>query len=195
MADRADITPELCRQLLRYDPDSGQLFWLPRPSSMFRDVTVNGGFRSAQAAADAFNVKCAGKEAFTATNDAGYRVGAILGTMQRAHRVAWAIVHGEWPDQIDHINGGRADNRLANLRAVSNAENHRNEGKPKNNTSGVVGVIWCKQTGKWRAQIKVNYRNVQLGRFSRIEDAAAAREEAKRRYRFDDGHGTREAWK
>lgn len=195
MATRADITPELCRQLLRYEPETGKLFWLPRPDRMFNDSMCHGGVRTAQWAADCWNAKWAGKEAFTAQNESGYQVGAILGHNFRAHRVIWAIVHGEWPEnQIDHDDGDRANNRLANIKCATNAENHKNEGRPKNNTSGVAGVFWCKQTGRWRATIKVNYKQHHLGRFATIDEAAAAREAAKVRFGFSDGHGNRGAW-
>lgn len=185
MADRADITPDLCRQLLRYDPATGKLFWRDRPVSMFADL----GFRPAHAAA-LWNSKWAGKEAFTAMSQ-GYHVGAIFRHLFKAHRVAWAIVHGSWPsDHIDHISGNRADNRIGNLRDVPNVENHRNESRSKNNTSGVNGVCWDRQTGRWRAGIKVNYRHVCLGRYDDIADAIAARRKANRRYGFTERHGT-----
>lgn len=195
MAKRSDITPALCRQLLRYEPDTGKLFWLPRPASMFKDSMCHGGIRTAQWAADCWNTKNATAEAFTAQNEFGYHVGAILGHTFRAHRVIWAIVHGEWPsDQIDHDDGNRANNRLINLKCATNAENHKNEGRPKNNTSGVAGVFWCRQTGRWRATIKVNYRQHHLGRFATIEEAKAAREAAKAEFGFAAAHGNREAF-
>lgn len=195
MAKRADITPELCRQLLRCEPEAGKLFWLPRPASMFKDSLCHGGVRTAQWAADCWNTNNAGSEAFTAQNESGYHVGAILGHNFRAHRVIWAIVHGVWPaHQIDHDDGNRANNRIGNLKAATNAENHKNEGRPKNNTSGVSGVFWCKQTGRWRATIKVSYKQHHLGRFATIEEAAAAREAAKVRFGFSEGHGNRDAW-
>jgi hypothetical protein len=195
MAKRADITPELCRQLLRYDPETGKLYWLPRPASMYGDSVCHGGVRTAQWAADAWNGRHAGKEAFTATNDAGYHVGTILGMIMRAHRVIWAIEHGEWPpNQIDHGDGDRGNNRSRNLGLATNAENHKNEGKPKNNTSGVAGVRWCKQAQRWRATIKVDYRERHLGRFNTIEEATAAREAAKARFGFAANHGRRDAW-
>lgn len=195
MAKSPTITPKQCKQVLRYDPETGKLYWLERPIDMFNDVVVNGGLRTADAAQSAFNVKFAGKEAFTAKNEQGYHVGSIFGKMQRAHRVAWAIVHGYWPTQIDHINGQRCDNRLVNLRDVSNALNHRNEGKPRNNTSGVMGVFWCKQTKMWRATIKLNYRQHHIGRFRTIEEAAIARNAAERELSFDTGHGARDSFR
>lgn len=196
MAKRADITPELCRQLLRYEPETGKLFWLPRPASMFRDSLCHGGVRTAQWAADCWNTKNAGREAFTAQNGAGYYVGAILNHNFRAHRVIWAIVHGVWPlDQIDHDDGDRANNRLHNLKPATNAENHKNEGLPKNNTSGAQGVRMHAKTGRWRAEIKVNYRNRHLGYYATKEEAVSAREAAKVQFGFSSSHGMRSAHK
>lgn len=190
MAKRSDITPELCRQLLRYEPETGKLFWRSRPASMYSDSVCHGGVRTAQWAAGAWNNRHSGGEAFTAKTD-GYHVGTILGVMVRAHRVAWAIIYGAWPTaQLDHMNGDRADNRLANLRAVTNFQNHRNEGMSKNNTSGVNGVCWDKQTGKWRATIKIAGRNVCLGRHESKEAAIGARLDANERFGFTARHGT-----
>lgn len=104
----------------------------------------------------------------------------------------WALVHGKWPDaDLDHENGDTLDNRLENLRDVTNSVNHKNEKKKmsKNNTSGFNGVYWDKQTQKWRAMIKVNFRTIQLGRFVNFEDAVSARKEANVKYGFTDRHG------
>lgn len=100
-----------------------------------------------------------------------------------AHRLAWLYVHGEFPpDQLDHINRVRADNRIANLRPATNAENNQNQCRRSDNTSGVVGVYWYKQLGKWRALIQLNGRLMHLGYYKTIEEAAAARAVAKAKY-------------
>jgi len=57
-----------------------------------------------------------------------------------AHRLAWFYVHGVWPDQIDHINGDRSDNRIANLRAANNSQNQANMKAKGNNSTGYRGV-------------------------------------------------------
>src|SRR3546814_1788886 len=74
-----------------------------------------------------FNNKHAGKPALVAPSRAGHLCGHVKGIPLLAHRVAWAIHYGEWPNgQIDHINGDPSDNRIANLRDVSALENARN---------------------------------------------------------------------
>ena len=75
---------------------------------------------------------------------------------------------------VDHINGDKLDNRKSNLRLCSNAENMRNRNAPVNNTSGYKGVSWMKTKMKWRARIKVFYKEIWLGLFNSKEDAAKA---------------------
>jgi hypothetical protein len=93
------------------------------------------------------------------------------------------------PDHMmtDHVNGNGLDNRRANLRHATNADNQHNSKKANNNTSGIKGVYWEKTRGKWRAQIKVSGRRWQLGYFTNIEDAAAAYAEASARLHGDFG--------
>lgn len=82
---------------------------------------------------------------------------------------------GDWPtDQIDHINGDKGDNRIANLREATNAENNRNTGAGQANTSGFKGVCWDKAKGKWRAQIEIDGRGAHLGYFTTPEAAYVA---------------------
>ena len=95
--------------------------------------------------------KATGKAAVSRDKD-GYILVGFMYKKYRAHRVAWAIHHGSWPDgEIDHINGVRDDNRIENLRCVSRHENKKNTAIPSHNTSGVVGVTWHKPSRKWRA--------------------------------------------
>jgi hypothetical protein len=180
MATRVDISPELVRQLLRHDPATGDLFWLPRPPEMF---TSNRGFR-------VWNAQNAGKPAFNFIVN-GYRMGNIFRQRYVAHRVIWAIVHGEWPtSELDHINGDRADNRLANLRQVSVSTNRRNMARPSTNTSGTGGVSWHKRDRRWRAYVKTGGVNRSLGYFATKEEAVAARKAFNAEHGFTERHGS-----
>jgi hypothetical protein len=98
-----------------------------------------------------------------------------------AHRVAWMLVHGRWPiEYIDHINGERTDNRIANLRECTNAENQQNQRRPhKDGANPHIGVCWHKYTRRWRAYIKLDGRNRDIGYFQRVDDAIAARRKAQ----------------
>jgi hypothetical protein len=81
---------------------------------------------------------------------------------------------------VDHINGDGLDNRRANLRQATHAGNMQNQRRPKNNTSGYKGVSWHRATGKWRAYIKRDGKQVHLGIFDTPEAAAHAYDDASR---------------
>jgi hypothetical protein len=139
------------RDVIGYEPETGLLFW----------------------AKDRRKVK-AGAQAGSLSHY-GYIDVRVFKKLLKAHRIAWALTHGQWPDaQIDHINGVRTDNRLCNLRLASNAENRRNSGKQKANTSGFKGVTWSKSARKWMAQITKDGKNNYLGLFSDPTVAHAA---------------------
>lgn len=185
MAKRPIQTPEALRQLLRCDPDAGKLFWLERTPEMF--VT---GVRPPEGRCRRFNNKWAGKEAFTATNDYGYRVGNLGGKVYRAHRVIWAVIYGKWPlGEIDHINGVPDDNRLENLRDVSHQENLQNQKLRSSNTSGHNGVAWCSTFNKWRCQLMVNGESYSFGYHDHKEDAIAAIDAGFKQHGFHENHG------
>lgn len=131
------------KAVFRYDADKGHLYWRERTPDAFAD----GAYGSARACA-AWNAKFAGKRAFT-SQCKGYYSGTLNGQKWSAHRLIWMLVHGYDPDFIDHINGDRADNRLANLRSASRTENNQNRCALSNNTSGVNGVGWDRAYQKW----------------------------------------------
>jgi hypothetical protein len=76
---------------------------------------------------------------------------------------------------VDHINNDRLNNNIINLRYASYKENSQNKSISKCNTSSVKGVAWYKQTNKWKAYIKIDGININLGYFHNIEDAKQAR--------------------
>lgn len=103
----------------------------------------------------------------------GYRSIKLQGTLILEHRIVWAMIHGEWPDgEIDHINRNRNDNSPSNLRVVSHSQNHMNRGRGRNNALGVKGV--CRNGSGFRAQLRANGKQVYLGTYRTIEDAAKA---------------------
>ncbi len=162
--------PETLRQLLRYEPETGKLFWLERGVEWFRD-----GFRDARGNMANWNSRWAGEQAFTAMHNAGYHQGQIQNRPYLAHRVIWTIVHGCWPEhEIDHINMDRSDNRIANLRAATRSENNRNRTAASSNPTRLKGVTWDRHAGKWMAQIGLNGKNYNLGHHRSAEDAHAA---------------------
>lgn len=172
------ITVEMARSLLTYDPNSGRLIWRHRPLEMFKN----------QHDANCWNTRYAGKDAGT-PHVRGYIIVAMVGKRILAHRLVWFLVHSEWPDQIDHLNGDRTDNRLANLRSVSGSENQKNLKRPKHNTSGVIGVCWDSTKSKWLAQIKSGRRNHFIGLFDDLASAKRARKLGEKRFGFHPNHG------
>lgn len=179
MASRRDITPALLRQLLTYEPATGSLFWRFRPRALF---ATERSFLT-------WNTRFSGKAA-GCTDGHGYLRVAVLGQPFSAHRIAWALTHGEWPDQIDHINHNRTDNRLANLRAVSCLGNRMNQGKSKRNTSGITGVSWNNATRKWRAYIHSKGTYTHIGLFDNLGAATVARRQAEKALGFHPNHGS-----
>lgn len=172
--------------VLKADFETGTLFWLPRTPDMFR-LSAN---RTSEANCAAWNGRYAGKEALAHASTDGYLCGHLLGPMCKAHRAIWLLYYREWPsDQIDHINGDRGDNRISNLRVVTNAENGKNQRKSKKNTSGVQGVSWDKRYGKWIANITVSGRRKYLGSFSEFDAAVQKRSHAEALYGFHPNHG------
>lgn len=103
------------------------------------------------------------------------------------HRIAWFLVKGYWPSQIDHINGIRSDNRLCNLREVDNVNQRRNQKMDKRNNTGSTGVRF--KNGRWEARITVNNRCLHLGRFDDWHGAFNKRKTAEVEYGFHPNHG------
>lgn len=98
----------------------------------------------------------------------------------KVHRIAWFLYHGEWPRfTIDHINRIKNDNRISNLRDVTQFINCQNR---SDNKSGIVGVYWDKRESKWRAKIRKDGKMVGLGYFDDINDAAKVRRNAEELY-------------
>ena len=97
-----------------------------------------------------------------------------------AHRLAWLYVHGSFPNQtIDHINGIKNDNRIFNLRDVSQSDNCQNLLRARG-SSGLIGAHYDKFRNRWSSSIKLNGVRTHLGYFKTAEDAHAAYVLAKR---------------
>ena len=173
------------RKILRYEPDTGKLFWLTRSPNLFE-----GRDYCSERLCASWNARFSGKEALTAIDNHGYMHGCVFSIKVKAHRAAWAVHHGYWPiNCIDHLNGDRLDNRIVNLRDATHLENSLNSAMQANNTSGHNGVGWHKQRQKWRARIVLNGEEKHLGLFDSIDDAVAARQKAQIGLGFTERHG------
>lgn len=151
--------------------DDGRLVWKVRPAHHF--VVPH---RCA-----AFNAQRAGKAAGRINHFGYYSVNLTVDQVVRkvlAHRIVWAMHYGEWPNQvIDHINHVRNDNRIVNLRDVSNAENMRNRAPGSRSSCGATGVY--SKDGKFLARITVHHKRHHLGTFPTLELAKAAYQKAR----------------
>lgn len=173
------ITQARIREIYDYNPETGVFTFLPRKPESFATPRAAGIFKS----------KCLGKPAGW-RHTLGYVVINADGKPRLAHRMAWIWMKGEVPfAEIDHINGDRADNRFANLRAVPKVDNCRNRSLHKDNTSGVNGVFWEARRGVWRAEIKSENRSIYLGQFKTMEEGKAARKAAERVLGYHARHG------
>jgi len=106
----------------------------------------------------------------------GYIVIGFGRNRYKAHRLAWFFVHGYMPEQqLDHINGNKSDNRLANLREASPSCNVRNQPISKSNSSGFTGVRKANKLGRYEAQIFINGSSVYLGIHDCVVEAALTR--------------------
>lgn len=161
------ITAQEATRLVKYNPDTGLFTWLVRTSNR---ISVG--------------------DVVTMVSKNGYvRIG-LNGNQYQAHRIAWLIMTGEWPEKdIDHINGDRIDNRWQNLRQVDRQTNLRNSSLSSANTSGALGVSLDKRCGRWYAYIKVDGVKKSLGYYDNIEDAVLARKAADVKYGFHPDHG------
>lgn len=149
------LTAHQLRELLFYDQDTGLLTW--KKTGTGRNKEKISGYLGSQ----------------------GYRRVMIFGVEYAAHRLAWLHSHGEWPNQIDHINGIRSDNRLLNLRDVDCTINNQNQRKAqKRNKTGVLGVK--RRGNKFQSRIRINGKDTHLGTFATLEMAGEAYVKAKR---------------
>lgn len=122
----------------------------------------------------------------------GYVVVKFKQKAYRGHRIVWEMFNGEIPKgmQIDHINQNRSDNRIENLRIVTNQQNSKNRSMSSRNKSGVNGVGWCKREGKWIVQSRKMNKTVFIGYFNDFNDAVKARQEYDGINGFTDLHGS-----
>lgn len=156
---------EQLHRLLRYDAETGLLYWRDRECKRW-------------------SARYAGKEA-AYTVAGGYRRACIFGHLYLAHRVIWKMVTGSDPNgQIDHRDGDKLNNRISNLREVTNLGNARNRRPYGKSTSGHLGVAWRHKNRKWIAYISSGGRVLHLGSFEEKDDAIAARKAAEVKYGY-----------
>jgi hypothetical protein len=147
-----ELTVDLLNHLFEYDKETGNLIWKIKPSSRGHHVK-------------------AGDIAGTLKSH-GYLCVGINYNSYRAHRLIFLMHKGYLPKTVDHINGDKLDNRIENLRAATVGQNQHNRKTNANNTSGYKGVCWNKAQKKWAARITLERKNIHLGYFANVEEAA-----------------------
>ncbi len=173
-----DISQSRAQTLFSYN--GHDLVWLERS-----DINTPSGKRGLL-----WNRRYAGTVAgWVAAN--GYRAICIGDRQYLAHRLVWIWHHGELPPyptkEIDHINGNKLDNRIANLRPVDRYGNDQNAGLRVDNKSGFSGVFFA--ANKWTAYIRHHDKQIHIGSFDTIHEAAAARIGALKIAGFHENHG------
>lgn len=155
------LDPTRLRSLLRYDAATGHLHWLVK-------VSLTGDARGKP-----------GSRAGTITKS-GYVQVSVNKRTYVGHRIAWALVTGQWPQQtIDHINGERADNRWHNLRCATQSQQQGNRPHNCDGLAKIRGLSWISKDQVWQVSLAGKY----LGRY-RDKDVAERvfDEHARRRY-------------
>lgn len=160
------------KQLLDYDPETGEFRWRADVKHMYAGRVAGTEFKSTNAQTKYLRIK-------------------VDSVTYMAHRLAWLWANGSMPsDDIDHINGDGLDNRLSNIRVVTRNENLRNMPKQKSNTSGLTGIHWRARTQRWIAQInKKPGRRMHLYCGPDLFEAVCIRKSAELKLGYHANHG------
>lgn len=153
------MTQNELKELLNYDADTG-LFTRIKSMGKAKAGTIAGS-----------------KQKY------GHLVIKVNGSNYFAHRLAWLYVYGKFPDNmIDHINGIADDNRIDNLRDVTNRVNQQNQKQAHaNRISGLLGTSWKKRNKTWQAHIRHEGKLIYLGLYKTAQLAHEAYLNAKRK--------------
>lgn len=180
------IDIDTLRRIVSYDPINGKLTWGRASPDMFSA----GKRHSAETRCAIWNSKYPGMPALAYMDKTRpYPYGDIFGEKYYAHRVAFAIMMGRWPEMIDHIDGDKTNNRWGNLREVTVSENGMNCRRRSDNKSGATGVYFDKSRGQWAVEIAAHGKKKFVGRFRLYKDAISARKIAQLEMGFSDRHG------
>jgi hypothetical protein len=150
---RTRLTRARLRELLHYNPKTGQFRWRKACSRGVNAGDVAGGFHPRR----------------------GSRVICIQRRSYPEHQLAWFYMTGRWGrPTIDHRDRDSTNNRWENLRRATPSQNNANRRRPRHNTSGYKGVHLCRRTAKWVARIVYRDKSIYLGRFPTPQAAHAA---------------------
>jgi hypothetical protein len=165
-------------RLLQCDFAAGHLYWKPRTA---QDFDASNYTHSLNRAISVWNTRFAGKRAMLTDGPNGYYSGTLFGASVLTHRVIWVMHTRALVPQglmLDHINGVKKDNRIENLRLVDIRQNNTNRAVSSSSKSGMKGVSFHAQSGKWHAEVWHEGRSVSLRYHDTVEAAAEAYREA-----------------
>lgn len=168
VADGTATSVVRMREYLHYDPDTGAIVWKIKRT---QNATANVGDMAG------------------GIDDHGYRRVMFDGKKYRAHRLAFLLMGYAMPEQVDHINGDRTDNRWVNLRPANALTNAKNARRRADSATALTGVTFSKQHGKWKVRINNDGVTEYLGLFENLLDAAAARLSKQNHYAYSVRHG------
>jgi len=166
-----ELTQVKLKEALHYSPLTGLFTWKINRRGSAKKGGVAGSFHQST----------------------GYMQIGVYSIRYGVHRLAWFYMTGEWPDQIDHINHIKTDNRWCNIRNTTVSGNQKNQNVRVNSKSGVIGVILDKRTSKWQDQIKNQRKHIYLGLYADKFEAICARKSAEAKYGFHENHGIQPA--
>jgi hypothetical protein len=168
------IDPEAVRSEFTYIPETGDLV---RDVSIWNSKKGIKGAKPGQA-----------RIHYSGTGKAYLRLGFAAKHIY-AHRIIWVWMTGEQPQTIDHIDGNGLNNKWDNLRSVTQAENVRNARKHTSTKSGMTGVTFRKESGRWRVRIGINNKVSTVGTFKNLDEAIQARDAAYQFNGYAINHG------
>jgi hypothetical protein len=160
-ADNSTLTQERLKELLHYDPETGDFRWRVNVSSTGRAGEVAGCSKSRDS----------------------YIVIRLDRRLYLAHRLAFLYMEGQFPPRlVDHRDTVKSNNRWGNLRHASKGQNAQNKvvAQSNNRISGLLGIYWSEQHGKWGAKVVVDRRQHHGGFHETPEAAHQAYVELKR---------------
>lgn len=145
------LTQEKVKELLEYK--NGNLIWKIRTSNRVNVGDIAGG-----------------------DDGHGYIFISVLGKRYQIHRVIWLWHYGYLPENdIDHIDRNKVNNKVENLREVTRTCNLRNSNRSDTNVSGVRGVVWDNERGRWLAHLSFGNKSKYLGRSTDLTEAVCLR--------------------
>lgn len=171
---------DLLSKVIDYDPKSGVMIWSRRAGDDRYTKSFNSQFAG----------KVIGKSRCRPGSPNPYKCFAISISGKskplECHRVAFAIYHGYWPENVDHFDGDTLNNSISNLRPATKSLNGRNRYLAKHNTSGIPGV--SRNGSRWVAY-GAGKPKIYLGMFSHLFEAACVRKSYEQKNDYRPRHG------